>query len=199
MMCHNHFVRRLADAHTIRYDNMANIFCSTICASHFLVKYRSIAVCAFCSHPSYDLYMVTMITNRGTSEQYYCSKSCLELAEETENAVLVDIGPEAEQEIREFMALQRQDKNQFVQLPGKRVSVATQTDFADPDNNNNNDTNNNHNGQSNKYIDNIHHDKENKPRVILAARKRTANGKVLKDSTIANAAGVEQAIVYEID
>lgn len=198
-MCNNYFVRRLSDAHTIRYDNMANIFCSSICASHFMLKYRSIAACAFCVHPSYNFYMVTLISDRGTNERYFCSKSCLELFVELENAVLVDVGQEADQDVRDFMSMMRRDTDRFVQLPGKRVSVATQTDFV-YDHNNNNDVNNNNNN-NNDINNNNHRDKENQPRVILTARKRTVHGKVLQVQVHAkaNTADVKQAIIHEID
>lgn len=104
--------------------------------------------------------MVLAVSDRGTNEKPFCSKSCLELFLETEHAVLVAVDQEDEKRIagpRQFIQLLRTDKDKFVELPGKKVSVATQTDLVCDFNNN--DWN-----------------KENK-RVALIGRKRNARGK----------------------
>lgn len=131
-MCNNYFVLRSDTANTVRYDNMANIFCSKICASLFLLKYRSMVECAFCSDQNYNFYMVKVVSNRGTDEMPFCSRSCLDLFTETENAVLVTFNDDAlkehrQTEYREFVPKLPVKKER--QTKGK-TTVATQTDFV---------------------------------------------------------------------
>lgn len=131
-MCNNYFVLRSEAANTIRYDNMANIFCSNICASQFLLKYRSMVECAFCSDQNYNFYMVKLVSNRGTDEMPFCSQSCFDLYNETKDAVLVTFNEGPLKQIRQT------DYRKFVPaLPVKKerqaessCSIGTQTDFA---------------------------------------------------------------------
>lgn len=118
--------------------------------------------------PNYDVFMVTLISDRGTNEKPFCSKSCLELFNETENAVLVNVGENDAERSREYISMLRSSKDHQVSLPGKKTSVdvGTQTEWLFDCNNND-----------------IHTNKENIPRMKLAARKRNACGKPMQTGT----------------
>lgn len=170
-MCTNYFVRRSTAAHTVRHDNMAHIFCSAICASHFMRKYRASVACTFCAYPNYDFYMVQLVSERGTNAKPFCSQSCLELFTETESAVLVEVGDMDEKKCQEFVEVMRMDKEHPVELPGMKEAADAQTQTEWPP-----DCNNNSSCETNK---------ENIPRVKLIARKRHVNGRSVREDGMA--------------
>lgn len=75
-MCEKYFERNSNGTYNVRHDDLAYIFCSQTCASHFILKHRVMNICAFCGQEKYNFDMIQEYNGHGKNRMF-CSMKCL--------------------------------------------------------------------------------------------------------------------------
>lgn len=75
-MCEKYFERNSNELFNVRHDDLAFIFCSQICASHFILKHRMINICVFCGQERDNFDMIQEYDGHGKNRML-CSIKCL--------------------------------------------------------------------------------------------------------------------------
>lgn len=75
-MCEKYFERNSNELFNVRHNDLAFIFCSQICASHFILKHLVMNICAFCGQKRNNFDMIQVVDGHGKNRML-CSIKCL--------------------------------------------------------------------------------------------------------------------------
>lgn len=75
-MCEKYFERNSNELFNVRHNDLSFIFCSKICASHFILKHRVMNICACCGQEKFNFDMIQEYDGHGKNRMV-CSMKCL--------------------------------------------------------------------------------------------------------------------------